>query len=252
MRRLIVGAAIWAGLTGSAQAHGNVSQVTQAGPQTCISSNDTPNHEMGVFPNRANPNAFRAQHLTFCFSTHPQMAEEVTEGLMTVGVTLTGLPIRPYTAGYYDPEGRRGLSQKPESGWRQQAMFAPRSLGMDAENAHVDRSGLYHYHAVSPSYFASVEGSHIGYAPDGFELHYAGDAVTSSWRLKTGSRPAPVGGTYDGAFEQDFEFVDGAGDLDACNGRMEDGTYRYYATDSYPYFPRCFVGVIDGTFMRRQ
>ena len=48
----------------------------------------------------------------------------------------------PYTAGYYDPNGRRSIGRTP-SNWRQQAMHNPRSLGMDKQNAHVDRSGLY-------------------------------------------------------------------------------------------------------------
>ena len=207
---------------------------------------------MGRFPNRANPNRFEAQPLRFCFPSEPRLADQVTTDLMTVGVTLTGLPIRPYTAGYYDPNGRRGFSRDPSSGWRQQAMFEPRRLGMDNQNGHVDRSGLYHYHAVSPDYLGSLEGTHIGYAPDGFELHYDRDAVTSSWRLKTGTRPTAPFGTHDGAFEEDFEYRAGSGDLDACNGKMVDGVYTYFATDTYPYFPRCFKGDIQGRFMQRR
>lgn len=232
-------------------AHDNEVHVTKDNAETCIASNGAPNHSMGKFPNRANPNRFEKQQLQFCFPSNPQLADHVTEDLMTVGVTLTGLPIRPYTAGYYDPDGRRGFSRDPSSGWRQQAMFEPRRLGMDDQNAHVDRSGLYHYHAVSMDYLRSVDGTHIGFAPDGFELHYAGGSVVSSWALKVGERPTVPFGKYDGTFEEDFEFLSGSGDLDACNGKVVNGVYTYFATDSYPYFPRCFKGEIAGRFMTR-
>lgn len=233
-------------------AHENQSSITREGALTCIASNGAPNHDMGEFPNRANPNAFQEQTLRFCFPTQPQMTDTIMRGEMTVGVTLTGLPIRPYTAGYYDPNGRRGLGRDPASGWRQQAMFDPRSLGMDAENAHVDRSGLYHYHGVSPTYLSGLPDQQIGFAPDGFEIHYAPDTMTSSWQLRSGTRPDGPGGPFDGQFEEDFEYVAGSGALDECNGVMVDGTYTYFATDSYPFFPRCFRGEVPAQFMSRR
>lgn len=180
------------------------------------------------------------------------MAQTVTGGLMTVGVSVTGVPIRPYTAGYYDPNGRRGISQDPSSGWRQQAMHNPRSLGMDDQNAHVDRSGLYHYHGVSTDLIASQGGQLIGYAPDGFEIKYSPSTATSSWQLKSGMRPNPPGDAYDGTYEQDFEHIVGSGTLDECNGRILNGTYTYFATDTYPYFPRCFKGEVTPEFMTRN
>ncbi len=235
-----------------ATAHENDVSVTRQDDMICIASNGAPNHDMGLFPNRANPNAFALQTLTFCFPDTPQMAGAVTSELMTVGVTLSGLPIRPYTAGYFDANGRGGIGRDPASGWRQQAMHDPRALGMDDQNAHVDQSGLYHYHGVSPDYLASVSDTLIGYAPDGFEIHYAPEQQTSSWRLRDGDRATAPFGPHDGRFEEDFEFVAGSGTLDACNGTTGDGTYLYYATDGYPYFPRCFVGVVNTDFMRRN
>ena len=235
----------------TATAHENVSKVTQNSDLTCISSNGAPNHDMGKFPNRANPNGFREQALKFCFPNEPQKSNTVTTGLMTVGVSLTGVPFRPFTAGYYDANGRRGFSHDPSSGWRQQAMHEPRRLGMDDQNAHVDKSGLYHYHGVSSDYLASQKDTLIGYAPDGYEIHYIPSAATSSWRLKAGTRPTDPLGAYDGTFEEDFEYKAGSGTLDECNGGLVDGEYRYFATDSYPYFPRCFKGVVNPQFMTR-
>ncbi|MGB3555240.1 MAG: YHYH protein [Jannaschia sp.] len=235
----------------AAPAHENETSVTREGAMTCIASNGTPNHEMGRFPNAANPNTFLEQALRFCFPMQPQRATGVTRGLMTVGVTTTGVPIRPYTAGYHDPDGRRGIGREP-SAWRQQAMHDPASLGMDAENAHVDRSGLYHYHGVSAAFLAAQGDTLIGYAPDGFEIRYSPDSATSSWQLKAGTRPDGPGGIYDGTFEEDFEYLAGSGTLDECNGGLVDGVYTYFATDSYPFFPRCFVGVVNPDFLTRS
>lgn len=235
----------------AALAHDNISDVMIEGDMTCITSNGAPNHDMGAFPNRANPNAFQTQDLRFCFPTEPRMAETTTEGLMTVGVSTTGVPIRPYTAGYYDPNGRRNVGPDPSTGWRQQAMHNPRSLGMDDQNAHVDRSGLYHYHGVSFDLLASQDSTLIGYAPDGFEIRYSPETATSSWQLKSGSRPTPPLGAYDGSYEEDFEYRAGSGSLDECNGGLVDGTYTYFATDTYPFFGRCFKGEVNAQFMTR-
>lgn len=252
LKTSVTSAALFCAVHSPAFGHDNQVEVTQQGERTCIASNGAPNHEMGRFPNRANPNAFREQNLTFCFPAEPELAAQNTEGLMTVGVSVTGVPIRPYTAGYYDEKGRRGFSQDPASGWRQQAMHNPQSLGMDDENGHVDKAGLYHYHGVASGLLETLDDTVIGYAPDGFTIRYDPSSAVSSWRLKAGNRATPPFGAYDGTFEQDFEYVAGSGTLDECNGALVDGTYTYFATDTYPHFPRCFKGVIEGRFLRRN
>ena len=222
------------------------------GDMTCISSNGIPDHEIGKFPNRANPNEFREQQLTFCFPSVPRLTERVTWGLMTVGVSTSGIPLRPYTAEYFDPATKRGFSKNSSSGWRKQAMHNPRSLGMDKQNGHVDRSGLYHYHSISKILPAHQKGRLVGYAPDGFKIIYHPDKMTSSWKLKTGERSSPPGGRYNGQFEEDFEYRINSGSLDECNGAKIDNEYRYFATDSYPFFPRCFKGEVNLNFMVRK
>ena len=235
----------------AASAHENKTTVSQQADLTCIASNGVPDHDMGRFPNRANPNTFSEQNLQFCFPNEPKLTDTVTEGLMTVGVSVTGAPIRPYTAGYYDPIGRRGIGHDPSSGWRQQAMHEPRSLGMDTQNGHVDRSGLYHYHAVSLDLMDGQDSTLLGYAPDGYEIRYSPSTAMSSWQLRSGTRATPPHGAFDGRFEEDFEYDAGSGTLDECNGGMVNGTYTYFATDSYPYFPRCFKGEVNARFMVR-
>ena len=218
---------------------------------TCIFSNGTPSHEIGKFPNRANPNMFKEQKLSFCFPSVPHLTEKVTWGLMTVGVSITGIPIRPYTAAYFDPTAKKGYSRDPSSGWRKQAMHDPQSLGIDAQNGHVDRSGLYHYHGVMKQLNDSNEDILIGYAPDGFKIVYRPSGLSSSYRLKTGKRPSPPGGIHNGRFEEDFEYLSESGALDECNGLKINNVYTYFVTTSYPFYPRCFKGEVNVDFMAR-
>ena len=57
------------------------------------------------------------------------------------------------------------------------------------------------------------------------------------------NKPIPLG-----AFTQDFEYVEGLGDLDQCNGRFgvtpefPKGIYYYMVTDEFPFFSRCLKG----------
>ena len=86
-----------------------------------------------------------------------------------------------------------------------------------------------------------------------------------SYRLKKGQRPGGVrgdrigpGGVYDGTFVNDYEFVEGRGDLDACNGRFcvtpeyPDATYAYFLTYHWPSVPRMLRGTADESFQNRR
>ncbi len=42
----------------------------------------------------------------------------------------------------------------------------------------------------------------------------------------------------------------GIGDLDECNGKTVDGSYRYYITKNYPYILGCFRGSPDESFFK--
>ncbi len=187
-------------------------------------------------------------------ATPPTLTGRTTARVHTSGVTLTGILLRPGTAEYYDPNGRNGFSRNRASGWRVEGMGT--DLGMDHANAHVDhRGGLYHYHAPAKVWTEAMPGSLIGYAADGFEIHASTNA-RSSWQLKSGHRPPsgglnPPGGHYDGTYVQDYEYVAGSGNLDECNGAMVNGTYTYFATETFPFFPRCFKGTVSGDFTGR-
>ncbi|MEM7240599.1 MAG: YHYH protein [Pseudomonadota bacterium] len=225
----------------------NQSTITTQGAQTCISSNGTPTHSIGQFPNRGNPNSFRAQDLKYCFDSNPKKTSKKSTAPIS-GVTLTGIPIRPGTADWYDASARRGFSRDRSSGWNLDGMAPGNPLGLDSNNAHVDNRGLYHYHGM-PTALININGNTLmGYAADGHEIHYVGSNAESSWQLKSGTRPTAPGGAYDGSYNQDWEYVAGSGNLDECNGGLVNGKYVYFATDSYPFFPRCFYGTVSSDF----
>jgi len=48
----------------------------------------------------------------------------------------------------------------------------------------------------------------------------------------------------------DWEYT-GAGNPDRCNGGMLDGDrYVYFATETFPFYPRCFLGEMSADFRR--
>jgi hypothetical protein len=83
----------------------------------------------------------------------------------------------------------------------------------------------------------------VGYAFDGFPILAPWECVdedceevkelASSWQRTVDVKDAWAA----------HEYVEGSGDLDECNGKFgSDGTYRYYATETFPYFFACYKG----------
>ncbi|MDD9923625.1 MAG: YHYH protein [Boseongicola sp.] len=206
----------------------------------CVSSDGLPDHATGTFPRRGNPHTISAQNINFCVDATPDYSG-TAKNPRTIGIATNGVIIRPGTADWYDASSPRGHSRDRSSGWNLDGMGPSNTLGLDQNNAHVDHRGLYHYHGLAGS-LASGTGTLVGWAADGFEIHYVGENAQSSYQLKKGARSSAPGGAFDGEYVQDFEFVAGSGNLDECNGAMVDGTYTYFATDSFPYFPHCLKG----------
>lgn len=247
---------------GSAWAVANQVSITVEGDKRVIRSNGIPDHATGNFPNRRNPNRISPQAHEFRMPAVPRVTGRSTpleHG--NFGVALNGVPFDPFTAEFWNRDRR--------SGWRYEAMGGKVDLGLDGNNAHVQPTGAYHYHGVptglvrrwSPDSHSGL----IGYAADGFPIYVLygfadgrlGNPVVpmrSGWRLRQGQRPGGPGGRYDGTFVEDFEFVAGASDLDANNGRVAqtpefpDGTYAYFLTDAFPFIPRGFSGTPDPSF----
>ncbi len=251
-KSIFAAVAITGVIAGAANAKNNAS-IQQRGANTCISSNGSPNHDIGQFPTRGNPNRFKAQQVKLCFPTNPTFTGQPNERARTVGVTLTGIPIRPGTADWYDASSRRGHSRDRSSGWNLEALTPNgKVFGLDENNAHVDNRGLYHYHGMPAALINLNDSTLIGYAADGHEIHYAGGEAQSSWVLKSGTRPTAPRGKYDGSYLQDWVYKSGAGNLDECNGAKVNGKYVYFATDSFPYYGRCHMGEPSADFIPKR
>ena len=242
----LIGAVI---LTGPAAAAENFVEITERGNRICIKSNAIPNHATGTFPNRGNPHTMRAQRINVCLPASPVKGNRPRGvGDRAVGIALNGVLIRPGTADYWDPSSPRGHSRNRSSGWNLEGMGAAHMLGIDRANAHVDRRGAYHYHGKPVAALKTRGGTQIGYAADGFEIHYIGAGAKSGYRLKSGNRPSGPGGPYDGTYVEDWEYVGGSGRLDRCNGGTLNGKFVYFATNTFPFYPRCLWGRPSGDF----
>ena len=250
-------------------------QVTETDGFRVIESNDIPKPTVGRFPNRGNPNAIAAQNWTIKIPLQPIPNDTVTQlhqstnhgpQNMPFGVGVNGVLFEPGTAEFW--MGDRTAD------WNYEALGGAVGLGLDANHAHVQPGGIYHYHGLPTGLLEELgftageidDNTHsplIGWAADGFPVYYAFGyqqaddpkssvvKLTTSFRLKQGQRPsgsAGPGGRYDGAFIQDYEYALGTGDLDECNGRFcvtpefPEGTYAYFFTDSWPVIPRGFRG----------
>ena len=229
-------------------AHGSKTSIKVSGGKRCITGNGLPNHDTGSFPNRGNPNSISSQRIRLCVTTSPRKGSSPRQVNGSIGVGVNGVQFRPGTADYYDPSSRRGFSRNPASGWRLDGLGARRTLGMDSNNAHVDNRGLYHYHGFASALTKTSGSTLIGWAADGFEIHYLGNKRRSSYRLKKGTRPSGPGGRYDGKYVQDWAYVRGSGNLDQCNGGTLNGKFVYFATNTFPFLPHCLWGRVSSDF----
>ncbi len=228
---------------------GNEVKITIKGDQRCISSNALPDHETGTFPNRGNPNGIRSQRVNMCVPLNPTTLGTPKFIKGTSAIAVNGVQYRPNTAGFWDPNGRRGHSRNGNKNWSLDIFGARGKLGLDFNNAHVGPNGLYHYHGIAKSLTKTSGSSLIGYAGDGYELHYVGDKARSGYHLKKGMRPAGgPEGAYSGLYNEDFEFISAKGTLDECNGGTLNGKYVYFITNSYPFAGRCLRGKISSGF----
>ena len=235
-------------------------------------ANGIPDHEVGQFPNPNNPNTISEQNVLEAFTLTPTMASSPTYTggpAGPIGYVLNGVKVDAATAGSCFEANDCSLSN-PRGDWHIEALGQSHfGFGDDDNNAHVQPNGAYHYHGI-PEGFLEKRGASggdmvlTGWARDGFPIYArwgyddptSADSVVriiqSSYRL-VGSVPAnrPSTDLYElGTFTEDWEYQEGSGDLDECNGRLgvtpdfPEGIYHYYATDTYPYLQRCVSGVL--------
>ena len=250
-----------------------------------LSGNGIPDHEVGTFPNANNPNTIRAQSVNKTFTIYPLVTSEtgvpVGGPRGAIAYALNSVKFDPGTAGRCDDSGNCSLAQG-QGQWNIEALgHETFDFGDDMNHAHVQPSGEYHYHGIPELFMAQldkgVDMTLVGWASDGFPVYgrfgYSNPDDTNSaikilkpsWRLKSNGdagrpdtlrslRGGPAGNTNLrkpiplGAFTQDYEYVEGSGDLDQCNGRIgvtpefPAGIYYYMVTDAFPFFSRCLKG----------
>ena len=259
---------------------------TSNGSQRILSGNGIPNHEVGTFPNNNNPNTIREINVNKRFTLCPEIISE--SGLEIVGPALAiayainSVKFDPGTAGRCNDLGECSLAQG-QGNWNIEALGHDTfNFGDDMNHAHVQPNGAYHYHGM-PELLVDFLGDNqgmtlVGWASDGFPVYarygYSNTndsnstikSLIPSYRLKLqpdSNRPmfltSLAGGPGQGntspntpiamgAFTQDYEYVEGLGDLDQCNGRFgvtpefPSGIYYYVVTDDFPFFTRCLKG----------
>jgi hypothetical protein len=240
--------------------------VTVEGDTRTLRSNGMPDHQPGQFPNRGNPNSLSPQVYEFHMTTKPQASSQPTLARGAwFGVAVNGVPFEPGTAETWQGDRR----------WTYEALGGFINLGLDQHHAHVQPTGAYHYHALPTGLITKLGGDSttmrlIGWAADGFPIYTdvahtnASDAASplkkmrSSYQLRKGQRDGGPGGTPDGRFTTDFEYVPDSGNLDECNGRTgvtleyPQGTYYYCITENFPWISRLWHGTPDPTFFKQR
>lgn len=257
---------------------------TAAGTRRVI-SNQWPNHTTGTFPNasvtageydKTVPLKGELQSsIQWCYSSDNGYQGASNAGsYYQFGIARNGLGFRPMGLKPWE-DG----SGDDEWAW-QAAVVNEGDTDLDAYGGHVTSDGEYHYHGdanlLASEETGSTHSQLYGFAADGFPVYYkygytdendSGSSIKelkSSYRLKTGHRKSyydssmdtdgtdEPDGIYDGTYIQDYEYVDGLGDLDECNGRYgitpeyPEGTYYYVITSDFPKVPNCFKGDPDG------
>ena len=261
---------------------------TVAGDTRVLYSNNYPNHSFCYNPARVP----EPQYYKFEIPANPVKAAATTSvttdnfrparyfGVATNGILFIPNPAQPFifentqTGEYnwdwvFEPTNTQGAARD--------------LVSLDCSSAHTGGQG-YHYHGnmfefveerieagISTTTNVPEAPIHIGWASDGFPMLYrfGPDAngnmkrLVPSYQLREGERPgngitAPCG-AYNGRYINDYTYLEGAGDLDECNGieqmisintsrGLETFSYFYVVTDEFPQISRCMVGTPDPSF----
>jgi hypothetical protein len=244
----------------------NVEQVQYSADNVYVSSSCIPGYDIGLWP--GNPNIPKNQNFVYKITRHPQVNTGVAVGtpLGHIGVWSNGVSI-------FNAKDARSYNNAGV--WNQNAIVVEGS-SFDNCLGHPAPNGEYHHHLNPRCLYDDKDSSKhspiIGYAFDGFPVYGAyGFAKTdgtggitrmrSSYRMRnitdrtklpdgttaTQAGPAIAAPYTLGYYIEDFEFVNGSGDLDEHNGRFcktpeyPNGIYAYFVTiDStltavYPY-----------------
>lgn len=234
---------------------GTQTTVSLSGNTRSIDTNSLPNHNTGTFPGPGNPNPISAQSTPYNFPITPTTSNTPGE-VRHPGVAINGIPFAPGTA-------ERVTCESGEE-YRLEGFQELMSLGIDQNNAHVQPTGLYHYHGKPKDLVAFADTGddlvHIGFARDGHLMYYSkSGAYQPSYQLSSTLRtgtdcvisgprntPTEINGTKpNGMLTEDWQYQADSGYLDECNGGLINGQYGYVVTDTFPYVSRCLKGAFE-------
>jgi len=246
----------------------DVQRVRHNATDAYINATGVPSYSIGPWGD-GNPAVATDRNWLFRFPKSPveETGTKTVTPLGPVGAFVNGVAM-------FNPKDAHSFNDADV--WHQNAVVVE-AAGFDAANGHPApatgptiggfQPGIYHHHQQSPSLRGQLgdDGTAhspiLGFAFDGFPVYGpygfanpdgSGGVVRmrSSYQLRSGLRPPPPsgpGGPYDGYYVEDFEYVDGLGDLDQYNGRFcvtpeyPQGTYAYFMTidaggnSAYPY-----------------
>lgn len=244
---------------------GNIT-IKVEGDECAITTNNIPNHDFN------DSSAAFATDVAEVSGEHriplePAFAATTTAISLTTdnAIMLNGVKLDLLAAACYNVGDEKIGCNDMDQPWRFDPMSPMNNFGTDMHNAHTQPTGAYHYHGNPQALFdqdPNTESPLIGFAADGFPVFgsYIDDngtvrAARSSYQLKAGNRPSSAddpGGSYDGTYRDDYEYVAGSGDLDECNGMMWKGSYGYYVIDEYPWVLACYKGTPDPSFDKAE
>ena len=226
---------------------GTLTKVAVAWDIRTINTNALPNHSTWEFPNEENPNTMSAQNNLYEIPTKWEYQWSETWA-REPWIAINGIKFEPETNERVNCESWEQYRIE----WKQTTFPV---MWIDHENAHVQPTGTYHYHGLSKSLveFADTWDDlvHIWFAKDWFNIFYSKSGkYKPSFKLSTeprvgtncNYRDTPVQiewTTPDGTYATDRVFDASVGDLDTCNWIEVNWEYMYFATDEFPYLPRC-------------
>ena len=133
-------------------AFANEVTITVEGDVRVIRSNGIPDHATGRFPNRGNPNIIAPQRYDFRVPAEPKAAERAMPlHMQPFGVAVNGV--------VFDPGAAEWWNRDRSSGWQYEPLFGSGMLGVDANHAHVQPSGAYHYHGLPTALVYALTGA---------------------------------------------------------------------------------------------
>ena len=247
----------------------NVQLVQYDSTYVYISATCIPGYSIGPWP--GNPNIPANKNFVYEIPRHPvqNTGTPTNVPLGQVGVWTNGVSVF---------NALDAMSYNNLGYWHQNAYFFEGS-GFDNCLGHPAPDGQYHHHVSPKCLYSTTDSTHhspiIGYAFDGFPIYGAyaytntngtgaikrmkssykprtgmvhRDTLADGTVLTSGNYGPDVSTTYPiGAYQEDYIYTAGYGDLDAHNGRTcvtpeyPGGTYAYFVTidasltPQYPY-----------------